>query len=341
MLRRSIDTAMPPVIRWHLLGSGRNTLELFHFRAASGNFGDDLNHWIWDEILPGWREALPGHLLVGVGTLINNKLPRGVPKIVLGSGVGYGNLPDAALMSECRFVAVRGPRSAAALGLPAEIGTVDPAVLIADLPEFQNIPKSGRPVFVPHHASVHRMDWKTLCDRAEVEFVSPEWDAKQVIRKLAAAPLVIAESMHAVILADAFGTPWTGVSVSHLFNGAKWLDWADSVGVIPRIQPLYPAMDRLRALLPVSPNSVLSGRSGQGSMIQGPAAPLVDTREARTHQGPLPLHLKIRIAMERPQTVSRFKALARQTGQLSDRSCLEAAKRRYRAALSLAFGAAS
>jgi succinoglycan biosynthesis protein ExoV len=315
-------------------------LDLFHYHISSGNFGDDLNTWLWDEILPGWREVLPGHLLVGVGTLINDKLPRGVPKVVLGSGVGYGSgLPDAALMAECRFVALRGPRSARALGLPPELGIVDPAVLIADLPEFQNIPKSGRPVFVPHHTSVHRVDWARLCDKAGVDYVSPEGEARAVIRKLAAAPLVIAESMHAAILADAFGTPWVGVSVSHVFNGAKWLDWADSLGVVPRIQPLYPMIDALRARLPVSPKALLSGRAPRPA---APAEPsLSGGSAARTHAGPLPLHLKIRIALERPQTVPRLRALSREPGQLSDRARLAAAKARYRAVLVETFGAAA
>lgn len=313
-------------------------MDLFHYDIASGNFGDDLNLWLWDEILPGWREAMPGHLLVGVGTLINNALPRGVPKLVLGSGVGYGALPDAELMAECRFVAVRGPRSAKALGLPPEVGIVDPAVLIADLPAFQNIPKSSRPVFVPHHASVHRTDWAVLCDKAGVDYVSPEGEARAVITKIAAAPLVIAESMHAVILADAFGVPWVGVSISYTFNGVKWLDWGDSLGITPDIQPLYPMIDALRARLPVSPRALLSGQGrSRGTTAVQPAL----AGGTRAHDGPLPLHLKIRIALERPQTVSRLRALSRETGQLSDRARLADAKARYRAALAATFGAAA
>lgn len=315
-------------------------MDLFHYDIASGNFGDDLNLWLWDEILPGWKEAMPGHLLIGVGTLINNSLPRGVPKLVLGSGVGYGALPDAELMAECQFVAVRGPRSARALGLPTELGMVDPAVLIADLPAFQNIPKSKRPVFVPHHASVHRTDWTRLCDKAGVDYVSPEGEAKAVIAKIAAAPLVVAESMHAVILADAFGVPWVGVSISYTFNGSKWLDWGDSLGITPNIQPLYPFVDALRARLPISPKKLFS-RTGKARASFPMEAALAGGSSARVHAGPMPLHLKIRIALERPQTVARLRALSREPGQLSDRSRLAEAKARYRAALAATFGAAA
>lgn len=206
-------------------------MDLFHFHIASGNFGDDLNLWLWDEILPGWREAMPGHLLVGVGTLINDKLPHGVPKVVLGAGVGYGNLPDAALKAECRFVAVRGPRSAKALGLPPEVGIVDPAVLIADLPTFQDIPKSALPIFVPHISSLGHYDWPRICKAAGCDFVSPAGEAESVIRRIVGAPLVVAESMHAAIIADAFRVPWHALAVTPDFNYEKWLDWADSLEI--------------------------------------------------------------------------------------------------------------
>lgn len=298
-------------------------MDLFHYHIASGNFGDDLNTWLWDAVLPGWREMLPGHLLVGVGTLINDKLPRGVPKVVLGSGVGYGGLPDAALMAECRFVAVRGPRSAKALGLPPETGIVDPAVLIADLPEFQNIPKSGRPVFVPHHASVHRVDWARLCDKAGVDYVSPEGEARDVIRKLAAAPLVIAESMHAVILADAFGTPWHAVSISYRFNSSKWVDWAESLGINLTIRPLFPLLDAAASILPKRNSLNALDQSVNNQSISN----------AVKISRKLPLRSRVRLTLEEFYGSFRLREISRNVGQLSNRGCLSDAKSRYRAVL--------
>jgi succinoglycan biosynthesis protein ExoV len=119
-------------------------MELFHFRAPGGNFGDDLNTWFWDDLLPSWREILPDHRLVGVGTLVNDLMPRGVPKVILGAGVGYGaGLPDARLMAESRVMALRGPRSAAALGLPAAVGIVDPAAMIPTFPRFGSLCRGG------------------------------------------------------------------------------------------------------------------------------------------------------------------------------------------------------
>lgn len=310
---------------------GGTFLELFHFKLASGNFGDDLNLWLWDEILPGWQEALPGQLLVGVGTLINDKLPRGMPKMVLGSGIGYGNLPDADLMSECRFVAVRGPRSAAALGLPPETGIIDPAVLITDLPAFQNVPKSDRPVFVPHHASVRRADWEHLCRKAGVDYLSPQGDARQIIRRLAGAPLVITESMHGAIIADAFGTPWHAVTTSPHILKSKWLDWADSLGITFNMGSLFPVSERIARRFPQN------RKVSNGAVGRQPNLAAIPTR-APTSNFPRPKTMRQRLqrmllVFESQIAVARLRRLSATPGTLSDRSRLMAAKARYRAAL--------
>ena len=54
---------------------------------------------------------------------------------------------------------------------------------------------------------------------------------RSVIRAIAQSRLVIAESMHAAILADAFRVPWIAVSTSHSINSFKWQDWAATVNV--------------------------------------------------------------------------------------------------------------
>ncbi|RVI74215.1 polysaccharide pyruvyl transferase family protein, partial [Sinorhizobium meliloti] len=43
----------------------------YYWESQHGNFGDDLNLWLWDFLLPGFREVHPETLLVGVGTVLN------------------------------------------------------------------------------------------------------------------------------------------------------------------------------------------------------------------------------------------------------------------------------
>ena len=69
-------------------------MELLYFGVPGGNFGDDLNLWIWDELLPGWRNWSAESVLVGVGTILKRGfVPEGKRKLVLGSGaVSYTHL---------------------------------------------------------------------------------------------------------------------------------------------------------------------------------------------------------------------------------------------------------
>lgn len=204
----------------------------FYWESAHGNFGDDLNLWLWDFLLPGFRDVHPDVLLVGVGTVLNQALlPADVKKLVIGSGFGYGSPPDLSDRQEWDVRAVRGPLTAQKLGLAPELGIIDPAVMVAEMPEFRNLPKSGGAIFVPHWESTVGGIWPVVCQAAGLGYVDPCGEAKSVIRAIAQAELVVAESMHAAILADAFRVPWVAVTTSRSINSFKWRDWATSLGV--------------------------------------------------------------------------------------------------------------
>ncbi|PRD42543.1 succinoglycan biosynthesis protein exov [Phyllobacterium phragmitis] len=205
----------------------------FHWESNHGNFGDDLNLWLWDFLLPGLRDGNDEILLVGVGTVLNSTLlPKNVLKLVIGSGYGYGTVPQISDRSEWDIHAVRGPKTAAKLGLDAKLGIADPAVMVTEMPEFQNLPKKNKAIFIPHWESAIGGIWDSVCKTVGLTYVDPCGEAKSVIREIAQSELVIAESMHAAILADAFRVPWIAVSTSGNINSFKWNDWAESVGTI-------------------------------------------------------------------------------------------------------------
>lgn len=229
-------------------------MEIFYYVSPNGNFGDDLNKWLWDAILPGWRDWAPDVTLVGVGTLINStglESFRNKKVLVLGSGVGYGQTPDPELCAGWDIRFVRGPHSAMALGLERARAICDPAVLLPDLPDFQSIPPSGDVIFIPHHRSVQRHDWPAVCRAAGIEFVSPCHDAHDVIRKIAGARRVIAESMHAAIIADAFRVPWVPIRMWEYFHESKWADWAASLEFSVTVQPLFPRISGVTSMIPM------------------------------------------------------------------------------------------
>ncbi len=204
----------------------------FHWESTHGNFGDDLNLWLWDFLLPGLREVHEETLLVGVGTVLNTEiLPADGRKLVIGSGFGYGSLPDMRDRSHWDVRSVRGPLTAQKAGLPSEMGIVDPAVLVTEMPEFQNLSKNGKRTFIPHWESAAAGLWPEICKTVGLSYLDPRGEAKAVIREIAASELIVAESMHGAILADAFRVPWIAVSSSRSINSFKWNDWAHSLGV--------------------------------------------------------------------------------------------------------------
>jgi succinoglycan biosynthesis protein ExoV len=251
-------------------------MDLYYCKTPDGNFGDDMNLWFWDELMPDWRDVLPGRTLCGIGTLINRKAFAGMDRIlVCGSGTGYGPVhrfdPD-----HVEFAWVRGPGTARILGLDPRLAITDPAVMVADFPEFARdgaAPK-GDVIFVPHRLTANLdLDWDRLGKRAGMRVVSPKGDARQVIRELRDARLVIAESMHAAIIADALRTPWVPLSVSHHFNTFKWQDWADSMKVELRLntalrlpRAAFFALRNARNLLKGRPKRAPAGGSGPGTV---------------------------------------------------------------------------
>ncbi len=204
----------------------------YYWESQHGNFGDDLNLWLWDFLLPGFRAVHPDVLLVGVGTVLNRALlPEAGRKLVIGSGFGYGELPDMRDESLWDIRCVRGPLTAEKVGVPEALGIVDPAVLVADMPEFADLPKRHGCSFVPHWESAVAGLWPTVCATAGLTYIDPRGEAKAVIRAIAQSERIVAESMHGAILADAFRVPWVAVSTSDSINSFKWRDWAATGGV--------------------------------------------------------------------------------------------------------------
>lgn len=227
-------------------------MQLYYWQTALGNFGDDMNAWFWDDLMPGWRDGPGDATLIGIGSLLstNLALPEG-RKIVAGAGAGYGNPPALGPDWDLRFV--RGPRSAAALGLPASAGLTDPAALAVRLRRFADIRTRGRrPLFIPHcYSDVDRSyDWPAIATAGGVDYLSPRGNAVGVIQAIAGAPLVLTESLHGAIIADAFRVPWrpvrVGVSQLKLF---KWQDWCASLELaMPEVVDVFAPIERLRRL---------------------------------------------------------------------------------------------
>jgi len=212
-------------------------MKVYQLPHVNGNFGDALNGWLWQDLLPHVFDDDDSVHFVGIGTILDRNLPPARLTVVFGSGTGYGPPPVLHERPQgWRVYGVRGPLTARVLGLPDEAVLTDPAILLARHPAFRHRKATGRVLFVPHWKSTQFGQWREACRRADIDFVDPCEDAHAVIRRIAGARKVIAESMHAGIIADAFRVPWVPVVLSREVAPFKWADWAATLGM--RYEPL-------------------------------------------------------------------------------------------------------
>jgi succinoglycan biosynthesis protein ExoV len=206
---------------------------LEYYRDSIGNFGDDLNPFLWSRLLPDLLDDRAPNMLVGLGTILNHELPPG-PKVIAGAGVGYGTAPK--LTDDWRVHFVRGPLTALSLGLSQSYAITDPAHLITQF--IRPRVRGTGTLYVPHHMSALLADWRSVANAAGLDYVDPAGDPMQVVEAIRNARLVITSAMHGAILADAFRVPWIRVREYPHINEFKWQDWGASMEVDVSAEPL-------------------------------------------------------------------------------------------------------
>lgn len=235
---------------------------------VDGNFGDMLNGWLWPDLLPGVFDDDPRVRFIGIGTILDRQLPPAPLSVVFGSGTGYAPPPEESMQGpRWRVYGVRGPLTARVLGLGPEAALTDPAILLARHPAFAQ-PERGGVIFVPHWKSVRYGQWREACALAGIEFVDPCGAAHAVVRRIAGARKVIAESMHAAIVADAFRVPWVPVVLSRELAPFKWSDWAATLGLRYEPRRLGPSSPLERWRDTVLRHSAF-GHPGDGAACEG------------------------------------------------------------------------
>jgi succinoglycan biosynthesis protein ExoV len=225
-------------------------MKLFYFAGRDGvtNFGDELNHAVWHHFLPGAFDEDDGTQFVGIGTLLNDRLPGAPRTVVCGAGVGYYGPPQPD--ASWRIYCVRGPFSARALNLDASLAITDPAMLVARLPIVEPGPVSRRCAFLPHWESAPDA-WRGVCEASQVAFIDPRWSPAQVLDAVRGTELLLTEAMHGAIVADALRVPWVAVRTRPQIKAFKWEDWCQSVGVEYQpheLPPMWPEPDAAGAI---------------------------------------------------------------------------------------------
>ena len=215
-------------------------MKMYYYKDPKGNFGDDLNSWLWPMLLPKVFDEDESELFVGIGTLLNDRLPRRPKKHVFGSGVGYGELPFV----DSNFIvhAVRGHETARVLGLDSKLVVTDSAVLIraVNITRSEEVP--NRIGFMPTGHSIQNNDWEAVCEKLGFHYISSHWSVEKTLLEMTRCSVLMTEAMHGAIVADALRIPWIPINCYGYVLDFKWKDWLSSLNMTyqPRlITPLY------------------------------------------------------------------------------------------------------
>lgn len=287
-------------------------MKLHYFKDPSGNFGDDLNPWLWPRLAPELFDESHRELFVGIGTLINHRLPAEVPKHVFGSGYGYGTRPT--IDGSFVFHAVRGHKTAAELGLPNQAVLTDSAILIRAV----DVPKAPLPLhrcgFVATGESIHNYDWEQICGEIGIQFISCHWSVERVLQAMSECQTILAEAMHGAIVADALRIPWIPVICNDGILSFKWEDWLSSLDLPyepSRVISLYD-LERDLDLAARAKNTVKRAMASFGINAHGWSLPA-----------------KRSSAQERAQAIQELIEASKREPYLSDDSVTESLTSRY------------
>jgi len=211
------------------------------YRGKAPNFGDELNSYLLPRLLPDFFDEVEDPLFLGIGSILNNLHPQHLRKIVFGSGYGgTGYAPKPQIDEKWTIYSVRGPRTAAALGLEPGKVAADPAVMMT-LFRTPAPQKRYKASFMPHFESLTFSDWRAVAEAAGLHFIDPRSPVEQVLAELEASEVVLAEAMHGAIVADALRVPWIALEPNDPAHNFKWLDWAEALDIKLRPQPMAPA----------------------------------------------------------------------------------------------------
>ncbi len=193
-----------------------------HYHLGRPNFGDDINPWFFSRVGGAdfrWGRTDRAHVL-GIGSVAAKLTDRSV---IAGSGfiepVAASSLPRPA-----GVFSVRGRLSAEILGAePRHVG--DPVSLI-DL--LLPAPPAGTHLGLVPHACNYRA-YRELAGRLrpEIQVIDPRAEPLDVVAQIAGCARVASQSLHGLIVADAYGLPalWIAPTPSMVGGQFKFRDY--------------------------------------------------------------------------------------------------------------------
>lgn len=233
-------------------------MKLTYYKGPRPNFGDDLNAWLWPQLLPNYFDEDASELFIGIGSILTDDYSRTARKVVMGSGYGgYSRPPVVDKTWDIKFV--RGRHTANRIGVDESLGIGDSAILIRGMVNLRAI-KRHKVSFIPHWESAQVGLWQDVCRRCGFNYIDPRDEVEPVISGILESEMIITEAMHGAIVSDALRTPWVAMSPIHARHRAKWADWSSALGFDVRFYNLVASGMLERVIEFVGQGSYLGGK---------------------------------------------------------------------------------
>ena len=214
------------------------------------NCGDALNAYILRDVVgvDGVPRARAGAHLMGIGSILNRANRH---SLVWGSGVLRPNMPMR-LLAPRQIRALRGTRTRdhlRSLGIAVpDVPLGDPGILSARLLDGTARTRRYRAGVVPHHASWGMPFFDALRGRDDVCVVDMMDDSLLPLEQIAQSDVVLSQSLHGLIFAEAMGTPNLWISRTAIPDWTfKFHDWFSTMDE-PQDSPVLDAVRPGRGL---------------------------------------------------------------------------------------------
>ncbi len=215
-------------------------MNLIYYKAEKGNFGDDLNPFLWDKLIPDFLNKNNDVNFIGIGSiLIDRFLDENKKNLIFGSGTrDFLYKPDSKYNLDVRFV--RGPLSAKVLGNNSKFITDSAYCLALEnqiMTSLKNMKKEYEVSFMPYFRHMNLVNWSLIEKVTGIHIIYPVGDVNFILEEIAKSKKIIASAMHGAIIADVLRVPWRRVFMGEVYGESlltsefKWTDWLLSIGV--------------------------------------------------------------------------------------------------------------
>ena len=315
------------------------------------NFGDYLSELLFDCAFAAAKEEVAGYRLIG--SVIEDRIifddfrevsARDQEKIAYWCCGARSERPISSdAYHKCLFAGVRGPLTREVLGLPRHTTVGDTGLLTPLLhAPTTSLTTAGKTVCVPHFYDTKSDDeliTLSLADAVLRPFIrNTTYDLLRILNDIASADFVLAGSLHAAIIACAYGVPfcfWDNGLVDLPF---KWRDFASSVNfrpcfveTVPEGKRAYDVLIRPRLRLPplfpiltvapffVKPQLLLAAAEADarrlGTSLSGVG--LLEAGIERTRAEAIASQLEKKLQVTRAELSAKNEVLAAREGEIA------------------------